>query len=164
VGLFGQGERQSLIVFGLFSKKREVESFKPKECIVEFVLVMVDGGTPEKISERLGIVCDVAHGKGALVEAMFGPCALIVAVEGMVPFLSGWGQHLAIVEELKRQLGIAGKTVHGVSHGLVGIFGSNHRFSYGVAFPKFDRMLGTIAKMPFGQALEFQGDEFLGKE
>jgi hypothetical protein len=148
-------------VFGLFSKNRDEESLEPRECVVEFILVMVEGGTPEMISERMGIVCDVASSKEAMVQSAFGPCALIVMSEDIELLSGAAGCRILIVEELQNRLGNAGKIVHGVSRGFAGLVGFKPMFSYGAVFPEWDAVLAMAGKLPSGTAFEFRAAEGL---
>ena len=121
---------------------------------IEFVLVFVDGKTPQEISKRVGRVTEIAMSHDGNVHDIIG--ALVVVAFGTVQHSSPVaGKRAALVEHLSRELLSYLKIVHGAADGHFGLVGSGVRVSYSFILPRFDAMLGRLSQLEFGQIEEF---------
>ena len=121
---------------------------------IEFVLVFVDGKTPEEISERVGRVTEIAMSHDGTVHDIIG--ALVVVAFGTIQHSSSVaGRRAALVEQLRRELSSHLKIVRGAADGHYGLVGSGVRVSYSFVLPRFDTMLGRLSQIEFGQIEEF---------
>jgi hypothetical protein len=122
---------------------------------IEFVLVFVDGNTPEEISERVGRVSEIAMSHNGTVHDIIG--ALVVVAFGTHPVSPPTaGERAALVEHLSQELSRFAKIVHGAADGHFGLVGSGKRIAYSFILPRFDAILGRLSQIEFGQIEEFE--------
>jgi hypothetical protein len=123
---------------------------------VEFVLAFVRGDDPSQISAHMAKVADLAVAQGAVVHDLVG--GLVIVAFGTLPANSAEpGSRSSLIHALLEQLPRDVKIVHGAADGHYGLFGSDTRLSYTFLVPEFDRALGTLSRLEFGESEEFTG-------
>jgi hypothetical protein len=121
---------------------------------IEFVLAFVRGENPAQVSDRTARVADVAISHGAMVHDLIG--ALVIVAFGTHPSSSpDSGSRSSLVQALREQLAADVKIVHGAADGHYGLFGSQARISYTFLVPHFDRILGALSRLEYGNCEEF---------
>lgn len=121
---------------------------------IEFVFVIVVGGTPEEVSRQLGLVGDLAREHDAQVNAMV--CSLVVIdfrhhPEGKLACES----RRKLVGAIREKLGDKVKAVHGAANGHSGLYGSEkHILAYTFTFPEFEAAIALLTRLKFGETEE----------
>lgn len=133
----------------------QTESPPIKQGPVEFVLALVRGESAEVISRRIGEVADLSQKHSAVLYTVTGP--LVAMAFGSQPwFPASAAARLALVNDLLTCLGENVKVVHGGCTGHVGLFGSlKSTANYTFLVPRFDAVLGILARLEFGRVEEF---------
>ena len=122
---------------------------------IEFVLVFVRGDKPNELSERVARVANLAVAHEAVVHDIVG--ALVVFAFGTLPpALPNSGKRLSLVDVLRKELPGDLKIVHGGADGHYGLFGGETRMAYTFLVPHFDKMLGNLSRLKFGEVEEFR--------
>lgn len=122
---------------------------------IEFVIAFVRGESPAQVSDRVARVADIAVTHGAMVHDLVG--ALVIVAFGTHPASSPTtSSRSSLVQALREQLAGDVKIVHGAADGHYGLFGSQTRISYTFLVPDFDRTLGGLSRLQFGQTEEFR--------
>jgi hypothetical protein len=125
-----------------------------KQGHLQFALASVRG-TPAEISDRVGLIGDVAMAHSLVVFSSLGP--LVAVASGM----HSWSppdatRRLAFVEDLRRQLGDDVKILHGTAIGHYGLLGKETGVVfYSFLLPHFDSVLAALVRLEFGAAKEF---------
>lgn len=120
---------------------------------IEFILAFVRGDSPSQISERMARVADLAVAQGAVVSDMVS--GLVIAAFGMHPAAPPVsGSRSSLVHAMLQQLTGDVKILHGATDGHYGLFGSQTRLSYTFLVPQFDRALGALSRLDFGDCEE----------
>jgi hypothetical protein len=124
-----------------------------KQGRIEFVLAFVRGESPAQVSGRVDRVVELSVAHGAVVHAFVG--ALVIVAFGTHPASSPEpGSRSSLVQALREKLAGDVKVVHGAANGHYGLFGET-RMSYTFLVPQFDRILGTLSRLQFGDTEEF---------
>jgi len=125
-----------------------------KQGHIEFVLAFVRGESPAKVAEQVGRIADLAVTHGATIHSLTGSLAIVAF--GTHPALSSEpDSRLRLVQALRQQLAEDVKIVHGAATGHCGLFGSEKCMSYTFLVPQFDRVLGALSRLEFGESKEF---------
>jgi len=121
---------------------------------IDFIIAFVRGESPSQISERISRVANLAMAHGATVHDLVG--ALAIVAFGTLPASSPEsGSRSSLVQALRDELAGDIKIVHGAADGHYGLFGSQVRMSYTFLVPQFDRILGALGRLEFGESEEF---------
>lgn len=135
--------------------KRDLSSRPIKSGRIDFVLAFVRGESPAEISERVARVADLADSHNAMVYDVVS--ALVIVAFGTHPTTSrNSNDRSALVHAIHEQLGAEIKILHGAAGGHFGLFGREARLSYTFLVPHFDRMLGVLGRLQFGETKEYQ--------
>jgi hypothetical protein len=122
---------------------------------LEFVIAFIRGDGPDQISERMGRVAELASAHNAMVDQLVS--GLVIVVFGVHPGLPSKPEDRpSLVQALREQLAGDVKIVHGGGDGHYGLFGNNNRMSYTFLVPDFDRILGTLSQLKFGETKEVE--------
>ena len=141
-------EAAEAIAEGRFSSEMKMTAGR-----IDFILVFLRGESAEQVSERMGVVSDLAMKHNGTVEGMIS--ALMTITFGTFPKEQPLpSSRLALVDELQSALGSDIKIVHGTANGHIGIFGSSTRMAYTFLVPKFDVALARLGHMEFGKIEE----------
>ena len=123
---------------------------------IEFVLVFVRGENPAQVSQNIARVADLAVTHGARLHDFIG--ALVIFSFGTLPASAQQtGSRSSLVRDLREQLAYEVKIVHGAADGHHGLFGSEKFMSFTFLVPQFDRILGALSRLQFGETEEFTG-------
>jgi len=121
---------------------------------IEFVVAFVRGDNPAQVAERIGRVTDVAITQNAIVHELIG--ALVITAFGTRSGSQPESDcRVSLVRALQQELAGDIKIVHGAADGHYGLFGSERRMSYSFLVPEFDRVLGNLSRLGFGESEEF---------
>ena len=125
-----------------------------KAGCIEFILTFVGGANPAEVAERVGKVADLALAHEAVVHDIVGP--LVIIAFGTSPSESPKpGSRASLLGALRGQLAGELKILHGAADGHYGLFGGNTRMAYTFLVPHFDKMLGNLSRLKFGEVEEF---------
>lgn len=133
--------------------ERPSPAFSPSR--LEYVFVVVGGTTPEKVSEQLGLLADLAASHKAIVVGFV--CSMAI-IDFQQRFQTGDASEArnALVRAIGDQLRHQVKVVHGSAEGHYGSFGSNGRMSYGFVFQQFELVVATLARLKLGEVEELK--------
>lgn len=121
---------------------------------VEFILVAVQGATPNETGDRLGSVATIARQNGWMIQDLL--CNLAVFVHGTLPIKEPLVlDRSALASKLLQSSPANIKIVHGVEPAFFGNMGGAARITYGVLLPSFLDAVSRLNGLPFGRAQEF---------
>ena len=134
----------------------DLEDFlRMKAVRIEFILIFVDGKSPEEISERIAKAMKITMSQDACIEHLVGQ--LIFATFGGVhPITPPPRDRASLVERLRKGFPSHIKIVHGVADGYWGNVGCETRMSCTSILPEFNAILGLLSRLEFGQIEEFR--------
>jgi hypothetical protein len=125
------------------------------EATIEFICVSVRGETPQIVSERMGLVTEIASQHGGCVTDMVS--GIVVITYGMVTFESDiQPDPLGLRETLRTQLANNIKIVHRKARGHLGNLGSKYRQSFSFIVPGFLDALSVLAALSYGETRELE--------
>ena len=128
-----------------------------QEAQIDFVCASVRGETPEIISERMGLVSDLAVQQGGIVYDLISGIVIIAYV--LVEHESDPGQRRAnLCNSARSQLATNVKMVHGTALGHHGLLGNSPRMSFSFIVPGFLDALAKLAALPYGETCELKNN------
>ena len=120
---------------------------------IEFVCIAVRGETPEIISQRMGIVAELAVSHKAMVDNMFS--GIVIVTFGIIDFDSSRdrdGLSIAILKELQENA----KFIYGSTIAHCGNIGSPRLMAFSFVIPGFLDVLSELRNLPFGEKKEWK--------
>ena len=128
-----------------------------KRGTLEVDVAVVRGDTPEVVSERMGLVAEIAMKHGAVVDTLVS--SMVIVTFGMFGQQPTTANRDALIQELRQRLQSDIKIIHCAHHAVYGVLGSSH-FAYTFVVDGFIEMLGQLNSMQFGEAAEFGASDF----
>ena len=126
-----------------------------REAQIDFICTAVRGDTAQIISERMGLVTDLAAQHGGIVFDQIS--GIVIVAYGTISFKSDSIQApVSFREALRMQLGMNMKTVYGTAPGHFGCMGGKTRMSFSLIVPGFLDALALLATVPYGEIREFK--------
>ncbi len=124
---------------------------KLKESQLEFVFVAVQGSSAQQISERMGMVADLAIQHKGVVDSLIS--SLVIVVFGMFPN-ENEKNRFSLVNALQEKFGSEIKIIHGSEKGHCGNLGGKNRLSYSFIIPSFLEAIKQLSSANFGEVKE----------
>jgi hypothetical protein len=120
---------------------------------ISYLLVAVEGTTPNDIGKNLGVIYDMAKECGWFVDYLFSN--LVVFIDGgPLSKLSSPLPRQELLRKIKEALGRQCKSVSGNQVAPWGSYGSSRRSVYGPMLPEFLDMVSQLSQQPFGTHTE----------
>jgi len=131
------------------------DMFKLREGLIDFVCVAVRGETPQVVSQRMGLVADLAVLHRATVYDLVS--GIVIGAYGLLadegdPVQNRLNFWASLSTDLKGDV----KMVHGTTAGHFGNIGGKDRISFSFIAPGFLDALAVLAALPFGEACEHE--------
>ena len=121
---------------------------------IGYVLAWVRGDSAEQISKRMGRTAEIAAYYGGITDCMIS--GLIVVCFGTLQVANPQPQDRSgLVAQLIQEYGEDIKLVHGTSWGHYGNLGGPKRMAYSFVLSEFERALGRLCTLQFGQTEEY---------
>jgi hypothetical protein len=122
-----------------------------KEGPIGFVVVQVNGRTPEEVCHRMGVVCESAAMANAVVDCLFS--GFVIASVGTIPGAASHPEKeiQRVVDAIRKTEPDSLRMVWGVHHGVFGTMGGPTRFAYSFIVPDFMDAFTGLVKLAFGQ-------------
>ncbi len=120
---------------------------------LEIVLVAVRGNDAQHVSDRMGVVTDLAVQYNGVVQSLVSSLAIVVFGTFDFSKISN-GNRAALVKALQEKLGSDIKIVHGADSGYFGNIGGTNQLSYSFIIPNFLEALGQLSSAGFGEVIE----------
>lgn len=141
----------SPIIEDMLSSHWKPQKLEP--ATIHFAFVMVRGSTPDQISERMGIISELAEGHGGITDALLSGIVAII-----------WHPSAANLESARkrftRQLAelfpTDSKLLHGSSPGHLGNLGGPKIMSFSFILSDTEKIIGTWNALPFGTFEEWR--------
>jgi hypothetical protein len=124
----------------------------PTRAAIGFVVVVIEGDTPELLQQRLSIVVNTAHKHSGTVDSI--RASTVIITWGMSAERIHDRDRVELVSELAEQLGTSIKVIHGLRDGIYGNLGSASRMQYGVIIPGLKEILELLVSLNFGETRE----------
>lgn len=122
---------------------------------IEFVVVFIKGEQAQEVSERYARIATIAVSHNALIDGFMSGLVVMVFGKPLRPEPKPDGRRSlvgALADGLPGEL----KIVHGASEGYRGMFGKGIPSNFSFLVPRFDDVLAALARLQFGQTLEFK--------
>lgn len=122
---------------------------------VRFILLQVRDEPVERAAANIATAIDLIERRGGMVTDVMS--SMVLAVFGVPESDDAEkdrDQQAKTVARLVAELGLEVRLVHGAADGLVGTFGSQQHMHYGPLLPGFQRHLGALLALDFGQSAE----------
>ena len=164
--MFGWSKRDEKKANALFARYVRPElaevmkspTFNPKlnelsEADVNFILVAVDGRSPNEIGQKLGRIAEIAVECGWYVDCLFSNLAVVI--DGPIPLTRpSFESRTSLLQKLRQAFPNDVKTVHGQVRTPWGSYGGERR-TFGAMLPNFIRMVSQLEREAYGNHLEY---------
>ena len=118
-----------------------------KESNLEFVFISVNGISAQEISNRMGLIADLALEHNGFVDSMVS--SIVLVIYGIFPTQPGKSRH-TLIEALSNKFGSEIKVVHGKTVGHYGNLGGPQRMSFSFIILEFLDLITQLAAIDFG--------------
>jgi hypothetical protein len=122
---------------------------------VRFILLQVRDEPVEPAAATIAKAIDLIERRDGMVTDVMS--SMVLAVFGLPESEDAEKAHdqqAKSVARLAAELGPEVRLVHGAADGLIGTFGSPQHMHYGPLLPGFERHLGALLALEFGQSAE----------
>jgi hypothetical protein len=130
----------------------------PQPTALCFILLQVRDDPVDQAPAHLAKAFDIIQRRDGMVWGVMSSMA--IATFGL-PFSDDperdLDQRAKTIARLTAELGDSVRLIYGTVDGLLGNYGSEHRFVYGPLLPGFERHVSALTALKFGQAVEIDG-------